>query len=216
MGSPVDPRRIVADGYDRMGSAFLDWSSRCSTETRRWFLDEALARLGEGSSVLELGCGPGTEAAMLSDGRRYVGIDLSRVQLSIARQRVPNATFVRGDFTSMAFRPASFDGVVAFHVFMHVPQEELEETFERIHAWLRPGGWVMLSISTIEAGDRVEEWLDVPMFFARFMPGLSERLLREAGFSIEMSEMRDEVEDRYGPTDFHWIAARKPYPRPRP
>ena len=70
MGSPVDPRRIVADGYDRMGSAFLDWSSRCSTETRRWFLDEALARLGEGSSVLELGCGPGTEAAMLSDGRR--------------------------------------------------------------------------------------------------------------------------------------------------
>jgi cyclopropane fatty-acyl-phospholipid synthase-like methyltransferase len=206
----VNPKRIVADGYDQLGSAFPAWVAESGSEVRSWFLGEVLARVGEGSGVIELGCGPGTAAAALSSGRRYVGVDLSHVQLSIARQRVPEATFVRGDLTAMEFRPASFDGAVAFYVFMHVPQEQLASTFERIFAWLRPGGWLMLSLSTIAAGDRVEEWLDVPMYFARFTPGLSERLLNKAGFDIETSEIRWEEEPRYGPTDFHWVIAKKP------
>ncbi len=142
----VDPKRIVADGYDRMGEEFSAWTSERPLEVRQWFLGEVLARLGEGSAVLEVGCGPGTDAGALSAGRRYVGVDLSSVQLSIARRRVPHATFLLGDLASMAFRPASFDGVVALYVFMHVPQEELGPTFERIFAWLRPGGRLMLSL----------------------------------------------------------------------
>jgi len=204
-------KRIVADGYDRMGTEFAAWNSQRPPHARRLFLDEVLPRLDEGSTVVELGCGPGTDAAVLSAGRRYVGVDLSSVQVSIARQRVPHATFVVGDLTSIAFRSESIDGVVAFYVLMHVPQEELRSTFERIYEWLRPDGRLMLSLSTIEAHDRVEEWLDVPMFFARFTPHLSERLLRESGFQIEMSEVREEgVDDGYGPVEFHWVIARKP------
>jgi cyclopropane fatty-acyl-phospholipid synthase-like methyltransferase len=204
-------KRIVADGYDRMGSEFAAWNSQRPPHARRFFLGEALARLGEGSTVVELGCGPGTDAGELSAGRRYVGVDLSSVQVSIAQERVPHATFIVGDLTSMAFRPESIDGVVAIYVLMHVPQEELGPAFERIYEWLRPGGRLMLSLSTIEADDRVEEWLDVPMFFARFTPHLSERLLREAGFHLEMSEVREEgVDDGYGPVEFHWVIARKP------
>jgi ubiquinone/menaquinone biosynthesis C-methylase UbiE len=108
--SGEDPKRIVAEGYDRMGQEFSTWNDARPREVRQWFLGEVLARLAPRSSVLELGCGPGTDAAELSAGRRYVGIDLSRVQLSIARQRVPHATFVLGDFTSTIFRPGSFDG----------------------------------------------------------------------------------------------------------
>jgi cyclopropane fatty-acyl-phospholipid synthase-like methyltransferase len=211
MQGPIDPKRIVADAYDRMGAEFSAWNSERPREVRRWFLGEVLARLPEGASVLELGCGPGTDAAELSVGRRYVGVDLSRAQLSIARRHVPHATFVLGDLASMAFRPASFDGVVAFYVFMHVPQEELGPTFERVFSWLRPGGRLMLSLSTIEAEDRVEEWLGAPIFFARFTPRLSERLLGETGFHLEMSEVREEgVDDGYGPVEFHWVIARKP------
>jgi cyclopropane fatty-acyl-phospholipid synthase-like methyltransferase len=171
-----------------------------------------LARLPEGSTVLELGAGPGTEAAALTDGRRYMGVDLSREQLAIAKRRVPHTTFLVGDFTSMSFHPASFDGVVAFYVFMHVPHEERVPAFERIFAWLRPGGRLMLSLPTIEAEDRVEEWLDVPMFFAGITPSMSERLLRQTGFHLELSEVRQEegVDDGYGPVEHHWVIARKP------
>jgi SAM-dependent methyltransferase len=210
MEEPRDPKRVVADGYDRLGPEFSEWGAQNPPEVRLWFLGEVLTRLGEGSDVLELGCGPGTAAAELSAGRRYVGVDLSRVQLAIARRHAPHATFVRGDFTSMAFRPDSFDGVVAFYVFMHVPWEELAPTFHRIFAWLRPGGRLMLTLGTIDSEDRVEEWLGVPMFFAGRGPETTERLLLEAGFQVEMSEERGEVEARYGPVEFRWVIARKP------
>jgi cyclopropane fatty-acyl-phospholipid synthase-like methyltransferase len=207
----MDPKQVVADGYDRLGPAFAEREAGRGQETRRWFLRKALATLGEGSTVLELGCGPGTAAAELSAGRRYVGVDLSEVQLSIARHRVPGATFVRGDLTSMDFAPDSFDGVVAFYVFNHVPFREVATTFERIFAWLRPGGRLMSSFLTTEAEDRVEEWLGVPMFFAGFEPGSSERLLLETGFRLELSEVREEMDPEYGPSDTHWVIARKPH-----
>jgi cyclopropane fatty-acyl-phospholipid synthase-like methyltransferase len=210
MEGPTDPSRIIADGYDRMGSAFAEWEAARGQEARRWFLDQVLARVGPGSAVLELGCGPGTAAAELSAGREYIGLDLSEVQLSIARRRIPGATFVRGDLTSMTFRPASFDGVVAFYVFNHVPHEEVGPAFERIFAWLRPGGRLMTSLLTTAAEDRVEEWLGVPMFFAGFEPGSSERLLLGTGFDLELSKVREEVDPQYGPSDTHWIIARKP------
>jgi SAM-dependent methyltransferase len=109
MGPPLaDPKRIVAQGYDRLGPVFGEWVAENPPAVRAWFLGEVLARLDEGSDVLELGCGPGTAAVELSAaGRRYVGVDLSGVQLFIARRRVPKGRFVRADFTSIAFRPSS-------------------------------------------------------------------------------------------------------------
>lgn len=208
---PADPKRVVAEGYDRMGLLLSAWNSKRPPEVRRWFLGEALARLPEGRSVLELGCGPGTDAAELSARRRYIGVDLSRVQLSIARLYVPQAAFIVGDFTSIAFRPASFDGIVAFYAFNHVPQEELAATFKRIYAWLRRGGRLMTSLLTSDAEDRVEEWLGVPMFFGGSKPESGERLLRETGFELQLSEVREEgVDDGYGPVTSYWVIARKP------
>ena len=180
MPLPADPKRVVADGYDRMGPQFTAWNSKRSPDARRWFLREVLARLPEGTTVLELGCGPGTDAAELSAGRRFLGVDLSPIQLSIARRRAPHATFLVGDLTSMAFRPSSFDGVVAFYAFNHVPKGQVRPSFAEIFTWLRPGGWLAFSLPTTEAEDRVEEWLDVPIFFAGVDPRSYEPSLREA------------------------------------
>jgi ubiquinone/menaquinone biosynthesis C-methylase UbiE len=69
MKGPIDPKRIVADGYDRMGAEFSAWNSQRPHEVRRWFLGEMLTRLPEGTTLLELGCGPGTDATALSAGR---------------------------------------------------------------------------------------------------------------------------------------------------
>jgi cyclopropane fatty-acyl-phospholipid synthase-like methyltransferase len=202
--------RVIADGYDQMGLGFSTWNSARPPEVRRWFRDEALARLGRGSTVLELGCGPGTDAEALSADRRYIGVDLSPVQLSIARHRVPSATFLVGDFTTMTFRPSSFDGVVAFYAFDHVAQDDVGPTFASIFTWLRPGGWLMTSLQTMEAEDRVEEWLDVPMFFAGLSVPSYERLLRQTGFELELSEFREEVDPIYGLGGHHWVIAQRP------
>ena len=49
----------------------------------------------------------------------------------------------------------------------------------------------------------------MPMFFAGVTPGPGERLMHEVGFQLEVSEIREEVEAQYGPTEEHWVIARR-------
>jgi SAM-dependent methyltransferase len=166
----LDPKRIVEDGYDRIARRYAEWASG-GDEVRAWFLDEVLQRLPTGSEALELGCGSGTAAAALADGRSYTGVDLSAGQLAIARERFPDLTFLRGDLTTISFPDGAFDAVVAFWVFNHVPRAEQAPAFARIFRWLRPGARLMLSLGAGDADDAVQEdWLGVPMFFSGFEP----------------------------------------------
>jgi hypothetical protein len=48
------------------------------------------------------------------------------------------------------------------------------------------------------------------MFFGGSRFGFAERLLREAGFRLEVSEVREEGVDGYGPVTSYWVIARKP------
>jgi ubiquinone/menaquinone biosynthesis C-methylase UbiE len=112
-----DPKRIVANGYDRIGGAYRPWSDAGDSGVRRRFLSETLARIPPGSDVLELGCGAGIEAAALAECRRYTGVDLSPVMLSLARERVPSGAFVLHDLTSLEMPEGFFDAVVALYAF---------------------------------------------------------------------------------------------------
>ena len=212
MSQQDDPPSVIARGYDRMGSDFAEWNDGLPSEGRAWFLGEVVARLPAGSRVLELGCGPGADAGALARERVYVGLDLSRVQLGLARRRAPTGMFVCGDLTTVAIRPCAFDGVVAFYVFNHVPQGEVERAFAACFDWLRPGGHLMLAgLPTFEDEDRVEEWLGVPMFFAGVDPDGYDRALRAVGFIIEMSELRFGSQQAWGWSEPRWIVARKPH-----
>jgi cyclopropane fatty-acyl-phospholipid synthase-like methyltransferase len=206
----MDAKRIVQEGYDSLGGRFRDWNSG-SDEARSWFMDEILQRLPAGADVLELGCGWGPAAAILGDGRSYTGVDLSSEQLTIARERLPGVTFVHADLTRLELPEESLDAVVAFYVFNHVPRAEQAPTFERIFGWLRPGGRFMASLGAGNTEDEVQEdWLGVPMFFAGFEPDTNERALLAAGFQLELSETRSQIEEGEGEATFHWVIARKP------
>jgi cyclopropane fatty-acyl-phospholipid synthase-like methyltransferase len=206
----MDPKRIVQEGYDALGGRFRDWNSGLD-EARSWFMDQVLQRLPAGADVLELGCGWGSAAAILGDGRSYTGVDLSSAQLAIARERLPAATFVHADLTQLKLPAESLDAVVAFYVFNHVPRAEQAPTFERVFGWLRPGGRFMASLGAGQSDDEVQEdWLGVPMFFAGFEPDVNERALLATGFQLELSETRSQLEEGEGEATFHWVIARKP------
>ena len=208
----MDPKQIVADGYDRIARRYAEWDAG-GDEVRAWFLDEVLDRLPAGAAVLELGCGSGTAAAALADGRSYTGVDLSAGQLTMARERLPDLRFLQGDLTTISFPDAAFDAVVAFWVFNHVPRAQQAPTFARIFRWLRPGGRLMLTLGAGDTVDEVQEdWLGVPMFFAGFEPDANERSLLDTGFELELSETRSQIEEGEGEVTFHWVIARKPPP----
>src|SRR3954454_22814988 len=78
---------------------------------------EALARAW-GDDGLDGGCGTGLFLRLCADrGARVTGLDASAGLLELARMRVPEGTFVRGDLQSLPFADDAFDVVTGFTSF---------------------------------------------------------------------------------------------------
>ena len=129
-------------------------------------MQQVLDRLPAGSTVVDLGCGPGDPATrLLSEQHDVVGVDLSAGQLRIARRLAPRASLVQADLVELALQPSSVDAVVSFYALGHLPSEAHVPLIERIGSWLRPGG-LFLTSAPLTPGDDVDaDWLGVPMSF---------------------------------------------------
>lgn len=106
--------------------------------------------LANGTSVLDLGCGPGSITAdfakRVGPRGRAVGIDRSQSVVDVAKQtwHDSNVEFVVGDITSLPFEDDSFDIVYAHQVFVHLSAETQERAFAEARRVCKPGGIVAL------------------------------------------------------------------------
>lgn len=204
------PQEIVRRGYDQIARRYEGWSAGGS-DVRRWFLSEALARIPPGGDILELGCGTAREAVELSRSGSYTGVDISEGMLRSARERLPGCRFELEDYTLLEKPAARLDAVVSFYSFNHVPISDQWPLVDRIAGWLRPGGVFCASLSGGPRFEEVEEdWLGAPMYFTGQTREDDLKMLAGAGFAVELSQMREEVEEGHGPVSFHWVIARKP------
>jgi cyclopropane fatty-acyl-phospholipid synthase-like methyltransferase len=204
----TDPRtRRVAEGYDAMIDTWETWSARIEDDPRRDWTADLVARLPLEARVLELGCGGGTgETAALAERFALTGVDLSERQLERARTRVPAATFVHGDLTSVEFAPASFEAVVSYYVFNHVPRELLAPLLARVHGWLTPGGYLMAAFGTSDEEAWTGDFLGAPSFFSSFPPDENARLVRAAGFEVVRDDLVS-IREPEGDVQFQWVLA---------
>lgn len=198
---------MVADGYDAIGEIFAAWREEAVGDPRREWEDDLVSRLEDGARVLELGCGGGSpETRRLAQRFAVTGVDISPRQIERARGAIPEAEFVCADFTELDLPHGSFDAVVSFCVFNHVPREFLAPLLGSIHAWLVSDGWLLTAFGQTDNPGWSGEWLGAPTFFASFPPEVNSRLVREAGFAVE----RDEVvswASPDGPERFQWVLA---------
>jgi cyclopropane fatty-acyl-phospholipid synthase-like methyltransferase len=200
---------MVGAGYDAMIDTWESWIEQVNDDPRHDWSADLLSRLAPGARVLELGCGGGTcETRELAERFELTGVDLSERQLERARERVPGATFIRGDLTDIDFEPASFEAVVAFYVFNHVPRDLLAPVLERAHGWLSDGGYLMAAFGTSDMPEWTGDFLGAPTHFSSFTPDVNSRLVAEAGFVVERDEVVSITEPE-GPVSFQWILARR-------
>jgi SAM-dependent methyltransferase len=213
----MDPKRVVAAGYDAMAERYLAWSDLRPSAARLRYLALADALIPAGADVLDLGCGAGIPmTATLAEGRSMTGVDISAAQIALARANVPSATFIQADLTTLDFPPGSFDAVVAFYSLTHIPRAEHAALFGRIRSWLRPGGVFVASLGVEDSPDEIEaDWLGVDMFFSHFSARVNRRLVAEAGFEVEQADVVTEPEDRHD-ARFLWVVARVPATAGRP
>ena len=163
-----------------------------------------------GADVLELGCGRGVPATReLARRHRVTGVDISAVQIELARHHVPEASFIHADAVELEVAPASFDAVAALFVFGHIPLEEQPGLIARIGLWLRDGGLFLGTFGVGGAGEEVDpDWLGAPMFFASLGRRRACLSLRDAGLEPLRDEVVAQHEPGHGEISFRWILAR--------
>jgi SAM-dependent methyltransferase len=207
----IDPKGVVARGYDAAAERYLEWSALRPSPARLRYLRIACERIPAGASVLELGCGAGVPmTAALADGRDVVGVDISATQVALARRNVPAATFIQSDMMALSFADERFDAVAAFYSLTHLPRDEQPELLRRIRRWLRPGGVLILTMGVEDEPGEIERgWLGVDMYFSHFTAKKNRRIVEEAGFVVDRADVVSEPEDRHD-ARFLWVVASAP------
>jgi len=72
----VDPKQIVADGYDRIAERYLAGSQHVRADERERYTELILSALPAGAAVLELGCGTGLPTTKrLAERFQLTGVD---------------------------------------------------------------------------------------------------------------------------------------------
>ena len=202
------PARKVETGYDLMAGQYLA-SKDSEDPVLLEALEDLFRKLPREASVLDLGCGAGVPATRwLAERFAVTGVDLSAKQLDLARERVPAASFVKGDMIGLDFQPESFDAVVAFYSIIHVHRERHPLLVGNIHRWLKPDGIFLATWANGAWEGKEENWngWGAAMWWSHYDTETSLGMLRDAGFVIESSEARTNGDGE----NWTWVAARKP------
>ncbi len=105
----------------------------------------ALSGAKPGDRVLDIGCGGGYLARLLSTRigptGAVTGVDPSAPAIAYAETRAePNSTFVVGVAQELDFPDAGFDVVTSTLAIHHIPEADRPAAFAEMHRVTRPGG----------------------------------------------------------------------------
>ncbi len=175
-------RALVRRGYDACARAYHESrKAQAPTEIRG-----LMERLEDGASVLDVGCGAGVPIARsLVKRQRVTGVDVSPEMVRLARRHVPSGDFRCADVMSTTFEPSSFDAVVALYSIFHIPRETQPALIQRFHRWLRPGGYLLCTLShQSEPGYTEDDFHGVTMYWSNYSLGEYLGILAHSGFVV--------------------------------
>ncbi|HZX08412.1 class I SAM-dependent methyltransferase [Kribbella sp.] len=182
-----DPKEIVRRGYDVLSQRY-DEATGADSKYAPW-IAELLTRLTPGSRVLDLGCGSGVPIAraLTTAGHHVLGVDISEVQISRAREQVPDAEFVNADALTLELAAGSLDAVVSLYALIHIPLDDQPLLLERIARWLRPGGFFLCTTGHTAWTGTEDDWLGggTTMWWSQTDAATYRRWLTDAGLTVE-------------------------------
>lgn len=185
----MDKKRIVREGSNRVAEKYLEKILNNLEEMS--FLSEFISLIKEKGKVLDAGCGGGLPyTKYLSDYFEVIGIDISKVQIELAKRNVSKAQFYLKDMTELDFPEHSFDGILAYYSIIKVPREEHYDLFVNFHRMLKPNGVALFSLhSRDNLGSIENDYYEAKMFWSGFDKSTYIRMLAEIGFEIIWSKL---------------------------
>lgn len=137
------------DRNERRAAHGKNYVERFSSDRQRRRLAGLIGhmKLSSQADVLDLGCGTGLLARLLSSRiKSYTGVDFSQPMISAARDmaaasHLANCDFLCGDAVDVMRRHADgFDAIFALDIAEHIPDNEWQEIVTKARASLKVGG----------------------------------------------------------------------------
>jgi len=197
-------REKTVEHYDKLADEFA-YRNSVSMYGREYEIFFNL--LPAGSSVLEIGCGIGRDAAKLSEKYVYTGVDASQGMLAIAQKSVPGGNFMVMDFYKLDFQEKSFEGFWAAASLLHVPKSEMPEVLKGIKKVIKDNGIGFVSLKlkdSLDEGVIKENKQGIPTerYFSFYGEGEFNQALEKAGFQV-VEETR--VKEENDPKQQVWL-----------
>ncbi len=179
MLDPTDETlRVYEQRVDRYSAAS---GSAVSDEVRR-LLDAVIARLGPGGHVLEVGTGPGREAAYLEE--RLLRVDRTDATAAFVARLRAHGHQARLLDVRDGDLGGPFDAVLANAVLLHLDRGQARLALAACRRAVRPGGLFAL---TLKDGDG-ESWSDAklgaPRWFVYWRKDALRDLLSAVGWHV--------------------------------
>lgn len=140
---PQHPPMLQSEVAARYDAQYRRQPFADSTELYRWIV--RLADVKPNEHILDIGCGIGGALTAIDERQGLgVGLDLSQVALSLARQRCSRGLYVRGDGTELPFSDDQFRTVLNLGNLEHFPSVRIG--IREMRRVLAPGGtaWILL------------------------------------------------------------------------
>lgn len=140
---------LWADGYDKS----VGLSERADAYPFAGYQDTLneiyrAVRRKRNARVLDIGFGTGVLTKKLyDDGYAICGVDFSQRMIEIAKEKMPNATLLRHDFSKGlpdALRREAFDFIVSTYAIHHLTDEGKAALLTALLGRLAPGGAILL------------------------------------------------------------------------
>ncbi|HVA10960.1 MAG TPA: class I SAM-dependent methyltransferase [Candidatus Dormibacteraeota bacterium] len=184
-------------------------------------LNEFLALVPAGASILDVACAAGRDSKLLSDkGYDVTGIDQSGALIKIAEKEVPAGKFIQDDFTASPFNDDTFDAIWCNAALVHLPsQAVVAKALSEFRRVLKPGGLIMINTKArLQEQPSTAVKKDVLSDKDRYFRYQSEQefvaLCEKTGFEIIKHRVTNEKDDPTRPVsrDENWlfVIAKKP------
>lgn len=186
----MDEVSRTIDAYESEPDAYVEkyHSESIAADYGDPFLDAL-----DGSRLLDVGCGPGSDLEHLSAvGYDVTGLDITPAFLRAASDRVPDASLARGDMRQLPFRRDVFDGIWSSASFLHVPRSDATRTLREFRRVLTDGGIVYVSVKRFERDLRDAD----DRYFEYYGPDELRAVIRKSGLEPKRVEL-----------DENWVSA---------
>lgn len=188
----------ISNGYESISAEWLasrgDSRTRSNaigvTEVRKW-----AKALPHGSSVIDLGCGPGfpITAVLIEEGLEVFGVDAAPSLVAAFQQNLPGTPVICESVLESSFFDRKFDAVLSIGLIFLLKAEEQRRLIQRFADALVPGGHLLFTASA-----EPHTWTDVMTGMGSLSLGAEEYRSQLAAVGLSITdEYEDEGQNHY-------------------